>query len=75
MDPKHPAFDEASRPDAPIWFMVDLKAVDRLRRPVTLAEIKASKTLAQMALVRIGRLSVTPVTAAEWETVQGLSRS
>jgi predicted RNA-binding protein with PUA-like domain len=49
--------------------MVDLKAVARLERPVTLAEIKARPALAEMALVRIGRLSVTPVTAAEWETI------
>jgi predicted RNA-binding protein with PUA-like domain len=49
--------------------MVDLKAVSRLARPVTLAEIKARPELAEMALVRVGRLSVTPVTPAEWETI------
>ena len=37
--------------------MVDLKAVEQLPRPVTLPEIKARKELADMALVRIGRLS------------------
>ncbi|MFN8573271.1 MAG: EVE domain-containing protein [Gemmatimonadaceae bacterium] len=74
LDPKHPAFDEDSRADAPTWFMVDLKAVERLERPVTLAEIKASKALSQMALIRIGRLSVTPVTPAEWKTLQAMSR-
>lgn len=51
------------------WYMVDLKAVSRLARPVTLAEIKAKPALAEMALVRIGRLSVTPVTPDEWETI------
>ena len=68
-DRKHPAFDAKSDPASPTWFAVDIKAVAPLPRPVTLAEIKANKALADMALVRIGRLSVTPVTAKEWETI------
>ncbi len=56
-------------PDDPKWYMVDLRAVARLKRPVTLAEIKARRELAEMALVRVGRLSVSPVTPAEWETI------
>lgn len=55
--------------DDPQWYAVDLRAVVRLARPVTLAEIKARPELADMALVRVGRLSVTPVTPAEWETI------
>jgi predicted RNA-binding protein with PUA-like domain len=39
---------------------------------VTLPEIKARPELAQMALVRIGRLSVTPVTPQEWETIRSM---
>jgi predicted RNA-binding protein with PUA-like domain len=68
-DPKHPAYDADSDRAAPSWFMVDLRAVAPLATPVTLAQIKAKKELAEMALVRIGRLSVTPVTASEWETI------
>ena len=68
-DPAHPNFDPASRPDAPQWYMVDLRAVAQFTRPVTLPEIKARSELAEMALVRIGRLSVTPVTAPEWEII------
>src|SRR2546423_1640794 len=60
-DRKHPGFDEKSKADHPTWYAVDLKAVAPLKRSVTLAEIKANKALADMALVRIGRLSVTPV--------------
>src|SRR5262245_59064032 len=37
-DPKDDHFDKASKPDAPTWFMVDLRAVERLARPVTLTE-------------------------------------
>ena len=51
------------------WFMVDLKGIGPLPRPVTLAEIKKKPDLANMPLVRIGRLSVSPVTQAEWKTI------
>jgi predicted RNA-binding protein with PUA-like domain len=74
LDPKHEHFDEESNPDAPTWFMVDVRAVAQFTRPVTLPEIKARKELADMALIRIGRLSVTPVRAAEWETIVEMAR-
>ncbi len=45
---------------------VDVRAAEPLPRPVGLAEIKADAKLADMALVRFSRLSVQPVTAAEW---------
>jgi predicted RNA-binding protein with PUA-like domain len=68
-DKKSYGYDPDSKPDDPQWYVVDLKAVEQLPRPVTLVEIKARKELADMALVRIGRLSVTPVRAKEWETI------
>jgi predicted RNA-binding protein with PUA-like domain len=49
--------------------MVDVRAVAQFTRTVTLAAIKARKELPEMALVRIGRLSVTPVTASEWDVI------
>jgi predicted RNA-binding protein with PUA-like domain len=75
LDAKHAHYDAGSDPEAPSWYMVDLRAVERLKRPVTLAEIKARPELANMALVRIGRLSVTPVTADEWETISAMGAS
>ena len=69
LDPTHPNHDPDATPDDPRWYMVDLRAVSRFARPVTLAEIKARPELAEMALVRVGRLSVTPVTPAEWEPI------
>jgi predicted RNA-binding protein with PUA-like domain len=72
-DRRNEYFDPKSNRDAPTWFMVDVKAVKRLKRPVTLAEIKAEPALAEMALVRVGRLSVVPVTPEEWETIIGMS--
>ncbi len=49
--------------------LVDVKAVKDVPRPVTLAEIKATPALADMSLVKSFRLSVQPVTAAEWKKV------
>jgi predicted RNA-binding protein with PUA-like domain len=51
------------------WIVVDVKAVDALPQPVTLAAVKAEKKLKDMALVKYGRLSVQPVTEAEWKLV------
>jgi len=51
------------------WECVDLKAVADLPKPVTLAAVKAEKHLAEMVLVRNSRLSVQPVSDAEWALV------
>ena len=68
-DAAHDQYDEASSRDDPTWYQVDLRAVAPLARPVTLPEIKARPDLAGMALIRIGRLSVTPVRDSEWRTI------
>ena len=73
-DRKHAAFDPKSDPKNPTWYAVDIKAVEPLKRPVTLTEIKGNKALANMALVRIGRLSVSPVTPREWETIVDMAQ-
>ena len=49
--------------------MVDFKAVKPLKKPVTLAQVKATEELAKMSLVTSMRLSVQPVTAEEWKLV------
>ena len=51
------------------WGAVDVGAVEPLPKPVSLAQIKADRRLSGMALVRISRLSVQPVTDAEWRLV------
>lgn len=55
------------------WVVVDLKPYKRLKKPVSLTQIKADKRLADMALVRIGRLSVQPVTEKEWKVIMELA--
>ncbi len=72
-DPAHAYYDPDSVLDTPTWFMVDVRAVSKLTRPVTLPEIKARPELADMALIKVGRLSVVPVTAQEWEIVVAMS--
>ena len=51
------------------FLAVDVKAIEPLPKPVTLADIKAEPRLKDMALVKYSRLSVQPVTAVEWKIV------
>lgn len=55
------------------WVAVDLTPYKKLKNPVTLLKIKADKRLVNMALVRIGRLSVQPVSENEWKVVMELA--
>lgn len=55
------------------WVCVDMRAVAPLPRPVTLAEIKAHPPLADMPLLRLSRLSVSPVSPAHWRHVMDLA--
>lgn len=57
------------------FIMVDVKYERDLKRPVTLKEIKADPALSEMALVKLSRLSVGPVTKDEWDHIIGLSNS
>jgi predicted RNA-binding protein with PUA-like domain len=52
------------------WVCVDLKAVEPLKTPVTLATVKADKAFKDMVLVNNSRLSVQPVTADEWKAIR-----
>jgi predicted RNA-binding protein with PUA-like domain len=54
------------------WESVDIKAVEPLPTPVTLDQIKAREDLSDMVLVRNSRLSVQPVTEAEWQTIRAM---
>src|SRR5690554_2750165 len=61
-DPDDKHFFPSAKPDNPIWFMVDIKFVKKLKNPVTLQKIKANPKLKNMKLIQKGsRLSVMPV--------------
>ncbi|MBI3876367.1 MAG: EVE domain-containing protein [Verrucomicrobia bacterium] len=57
------------------WSAVDLAAVKPLAQPVTLAQIKADPVLKEMKLVRISRLSVSPVTEAQFKRLIDLAKT
>ena len=71
-DRKHHHYDPESRPDAPRWYVVDVKLVRKFERIITLEELRqhADDELSDFVILRRGnRLSVTPVTRAEWDFV------
>ena len=71
-DANDPHFDPRSKPEAPRWYMVDVKFVRKLKRPITLAELKqyAYDQLAGLKLVERGnRLSVLPVSKEHWQFI------
>ena len=59
--------------DNEAWVTVDFAPYQKLKNPVSLAAIKGEKQLAEMALVRLGRLSVQPVTDEEWKIVMKMA--
>jgi predicted RNA-binding protein with PUA-like domain len=73
-DAKHAYFDAESVRETPTWFMVDVKAVRELERPVTLPEVKVHAILRESALIKVGRLSVVPITQREWDVVVELGK-
>ncbi|MDA3860175.1 MAG: EVE domain-containing protein [Melioribacteraceae bacterium] len=73
-DPEDKHFDAKSKEDKPTWIMVDIKLVKKLKRTVTLEEIKDNSKLLDMKLVQRGnRLSVMPVSKKEFDIILRLS--
>ena len=73
LDPKDAHFDPKSKADAPSWYMVDIKGVQKFKRLVSLAELRTTKGLEKMTLLQKGsRLSVQPVTEKEWAIIFAL---
>ena len=71
-DAKSAYYDSASVRETPMWYVVDLRAVEKFPNQVTLAELKANAALADMSLIRVSRLAVVPVTEREWKIVKGM---
>jgi len=59
--------------DDEAWVAVNLKAEKKLKKPVTLSQIKTDQRLSEMALIKISRLSVGPVTENEWNIIMELA--
>ena len=72
-NPDSKYYDPKSDTDNPRWYMVDVKFERKLKRTISLNELKADAELGDMALVRRGnRLSIMPVTAEQWEYILSL---
>ena len=72
-DPSSPYFDPRSSAEKPRWVLVDVQAL-RKTRTIGLAELRSSPPLAGMGVLQKGsRLSITPVSSQEWETIVALA--
>lgn len=74
-DPSSPGFDAKSSQEAPRWYCVDVAFVQRYPRVISLHELKAVTALQEMVLLQRARLSVQPVTAAQWACIENLAKS
>ena len=74
LDPSHHHYDPKSKADNPTWLMVDVEFVERFKRPVTLDRLRANADrLADLLILKRGnRLSITPISATQWRTINGL---
>ena len=74
-DKKSKYFDAKSSKDDPRWFMVDIKFAEKFKRPIPLPELRDIKGLEKMMLLKKGaRLSVQPVSAAEFKIITKLGK-
>lgn len=68
-------FDPRSKRDAPSWYVVDVKGVEKFDEVITLESLRKTKGLESMVLLKKGsRLSVQPVSAKEWEVITKLKK-
>jgi predicted RNA-binding protein with PUA-like domain len=75
-DPDAKYYDPKSDPRDPRWFMVDVRFVRKLKRHLPLKELKQHDELGDMRLLKRGnRLSITPVTEAEWNYILELEKA
>lgn len=73
-DPNSDYYDSGSTPAAPRWYTVDVQLQRKFKRVVTLPELRAQRALAGLALLQRGnRLSVMPVSSAEWKCILSLA--
>ncbi len=74
LDPRDHHYDPKATPENPIWEMVDIKLVRKFAVPLALDDLRQVRGLEKMELLRKGsRLSVQPVSAAEWKRVLALA--
>ncbi len=76
LDPESDYYDPKSSAEDPRWYMVDVRYIRHLRRPIGLAELKRHQFLRDMPLLRRGnRLSIMPVSEEEWHYILKLEKT
>lgn len=73
-NPDSDYFDPKSSEEEPRWVNVDIKFVEKFDHPVTRDALLAEKSLENMELFRLGRLSITPVRKEEWDTIVKIAK-
>ncbi len=71
-DPSNDHFDPKSTREEPRWFMVDIQYLEDFNPPITRNKLKNIPKLKEMVLFKNSRLSVQPITKAQWNTIQNL---
>ena len=71
-DPGSKYYDLKSEPDDPRWYCVDVRLVEKFPRVVATKILKADPVAAELSIFKQGRLSIAPVSAAQWQAVQQL---
>ncbi|MBX3449778.1 MAG: EVE domain-containing protein [Planctomycetaceae bacterium] len=73
-NPNSPYYDPGSTPESPRWYMVDVQLLQKFPQPVTREQLQDDPVTSEMMVMRRGmRLSIQPVTAAEWKAVHRLA--
>ena len=73
-DASNKYFDPKATEEVPRWFMVDIRFIEKFAAEVSLPQIRATPELAEMVLVNRSRLSVQPVTEAEYEHIVAMAK-
>lgn len=73
-DPESPYYDPKSSEDDPRWYCVDVRLVDKYPEVIATKTLKADPVSAQLSIFKQGRLSIAPVSAAQWRAVQRLHK-
>ena len=71
-DPNSKYYDAKSDPDNPRWYCVDVRLVEKFPEVISTQALKADPTTAELSIFKHGRLSIAPVSAAQWKAVQML---
>ncbi len=72
-DPDSKYFDPKSKESAPRWELVDVKFIQKFEKPVTREAMKEEEALQEMLIFKRSRLSITPVTEAEWNKINEMA--